>query len=460
MSPGYPCCCAEAPSSCDNPCICSVFDNSDAPCCITITIAGVVEGTCGDCDNLNTIYNLSQVEENGCVWKCENLTPPSCDPTNIILTAYQDGSNYKIKVELGSHVWEKNYSTTKPTCDGIDGETLSHQTNSGDCDSSSATCTLGTKTIENCFCVGDCPCNNCSENKPPCCLIVTLSGITDGTCSFCDITMNRSFACYYTSNCTWVGSIPDCCDDCEDTITVTLTESSGDYILTVTVGDDIWEVNLGTSKPDCSNWSDLNVPIDTSGSGCTTGSSSCTVSASNNCTPTPIGDSSCDDMPNWLQGVPESMEVVIGGISKKAGHPSSCSTCTVMNDTFVLDFIDHPSFACRWEYDFYGCNDADPEIGSCNPFCRISLSNTFTNSGSCITSWRWTFGATLWSGYDIIWSTTPTDPADHVCNRFIKSGDVIFDGVLEGDFSHWDCVGFNCDPSFDPCEFNLKITAL
>ncbi len=140
---------------------CNVFSDEEAnaaPNCITVIIASIVEGACGLCNRLNKSYNLLQVEENGCVWECDTLT--TCDPTKITLTAYEDGGDYKIKVELENHVWEKNYGTTKPTCTGIRGDTLTHQVSAGDCDSSSSTCVIADEEVaaEDCWC-GDCWCD-------------------------------------------------------------------------------------------------------------------------------------------------------------------------------------------------------------------------------------------------------------------------------------------------------------
>ena len=134
MSPGYPCCCGE---SCE--CVCSIFQDSEAPCCIKVTIAGMAEGTCGSCISLNKAYYLHQNAPNSCTWT--HLFWAICGLSSITLTAYEDSGDYKIRIVLGAHVWEKNYGTTRPTCGNLNnGVLLSHQTDSGTCSSESATC--------------------------------------------------------------------------------------------------------------------------------------------------------------------------------------------------------------------------------------------------------------------------------------------------------------------------------
>jgi hypothetical protein len=153
---------------------------------MTVTISGIVNGICGTCGDLNTTFMLHHTSDNSCTWNCcfYNICGVNC----IACTVYQDGSDYKIKVDLLQdedvlHQWIKNYSTTKPICSEISGDTLTHQTSSGMCNSSSATCVIGTDSADNCVCLDNWPdkCGCCSESLSST-MVLAISGFT-GDCS-------------------------------------------------------------------------------------------------------------------------------------------------------------------------------------------------------------------------------------------------------------------------------------
>lgn len=176
-------------------CRCENCENCLAPCCWEVAIDGMEDGTCGDCEVLNDTYYLDQTydeqDEPLCVWVdytiCGDCEP---DPKELSLEVYEDSGDYKIKVTLGAHVWEKNYGDTKPSCCTLSNESLTHITNSGDCDSSNATCTITSRGNEL-----ECPIRRCyipeaacECDGPPQQLAVDLGvgGWTDNVCDKCD----------------------------------------------------------------------------------------------------------------------------------------------------------------------------------------------------------------------------------------------------------------------------------
>ena len=175
---------------CPDPCAtctceqCAAASPFYAPCCWRVVIAGIVDGSCSDCEVLNKMYYLSQDTPGGCTWS-EGAVCGECDPTDIILTVTLDGSDYIVTVTMDGHVWSKNYGTSKPECCGLTNETIPHTTNSGDCDSSSATCVITALAdghpCETDICLGVC---GACDPEPPGEIAIdygTLS-FTDGSC--------------------------------------------------------------------------------------------------------------------------------------------------------------------------------------------------------------------------------------------------------------------------------------
>lgn len=172
------------PYPCDNccKCPCPQCDGDTPPCCFKVVISGIVEGSCGECDCLNDTFYVPRYTD--CIWH-QDTTPFLCDSHPIRVTVYLDGSDYKLKVELGGNVWIKNYGATKPTCQNLTDESIAYSTSGSDCDASSSTCLV--TAIE-----GDgndvCPppatsCPNCICNLAPTEFQVVISGVANGCCT-------------------------------------------------------------------------------------------------------------------------------------------------------------------------------------------------------------------------------------------------------------------------------------
>lgn len=201
MSPGYPCCCEPI---INEYCNCSVFDNSQSPCCIKITITDIVEDTCGSCSSLNNIYGAYRVYNNHCIWKCN--FPAICSISEITCTAYQDGSDYKIKVELGEHRWEKNFGTSKPSYDDLNSSIeLLHVNSGGTCDSSDSSCFIIGSTSDDCECPSTCLC--CNGGIPSDLSITIENNSGSGNCGcWCGI-FNDTWIVEFSTPCTFINYI-------------------------------------------------------------------------------------------------------------------------------------------------------------------------------------------------------------------------------------------------------------
>lgn len=186
-------CCPEIPPG---PCACSLSSDGAAPCCFRVTIAGIANaGTCQSCTNLNRSYNLSQTEENSCVWECPYVCPLltgySCPDRGVTwtarLTVSDEGSNqYKITVEIGPHSWSKTYDG-KPSLSDLS-DSLDWLADTGSCNSSSSTCAVAATDLEGNFHTCSCSCvdcGHCSGDDGANEMEVVISGVQNDGCSGC-----------------------------------------------------------------------------------------------------------------------------------------------------------------------------------------------------------------------------------------------------------------------------------
>jgi len=117
-----------------------------------------------------------------------------------------------------------------------------------------AKCCCGTSDEDQCLCY----CSLCAnyvgsgtEDPPnaPCCWLVTIAGLEDDGCTDCSH-LNGTYY-LYGDECSWSGSV--CDNDCGiQEITLTITEVSGVYTITVTLGNMVWSKDYD-SAPDCCN---------------------------------------------------------------------------------------------------------------------------------------------------------------------------------------------------------------
>ncbi|KKK71647.1 hypothetical protein LCGC14_2911820, partial [marine sediment metagenome] len=175
----YPCpeCCPR-----DTPCPCGNCGGDDPPCCWKVVITGMVDGTGSDCTCHDDTYKVPF--QSACTWFL--AATALYVSSDLTVTVYLEGGNYKIKVALGSHEWIKNYGGTKPQCQDLADESITHSSSPADCDSSSATCVITALPAGS-----DCPnrlfgCAHCDPcRRTPQEFQVQMTGLTNGTCGDC-----------------------------------------------------------------------------------------------------------------------------------------------------------------------------------------------------------------------------------------------------------------------------------
>ena len=363
---GIPCddCCGAV-------CKCECEHCSDtAPCCWRVVIAGIIAEDpeeCADCPTLDKTYSLVQDTNNRCLWKCIEVQGVECDDSHDIrLTIYLEGSNYKIKVALGNHIWIKDYGTSKPDCCSIINDELTHDSSDLDCDSSAATCFI--TRVAGDATNASCPCNNICPNvlppTPPCFKIEwvgisTRSPLETGDCRFCD--------CYVT-NPQWLpwkaDSSPNICTwsrrhgglyghFCDDTIQVTIRKVAGS-IWRVEVFQGDWPPNVGVmyrkdydTLPDVVNWNQEEIPK------VTPISLNCDYTAAAKVLLTPDYVSECDDLAWTCVGCLCQQDADRPDVQVEIGNVSPFFDCCAdFNDTFILT---PDANGCTWSYVLGDC---------------------------------------------------------------------------------------------------------
>jgi len=199
-----------------------------------------------------------------------------------------------------------------------------------------------------CCCVtAECPCSNCAEAEPPCCLDVTIAGMAENACvdDECHC-LDRTYRVPRTSACTWSRTITSFfCGDL--TITIVLALDGSDYKLTTTLSGDpgthVWTENLGASKPTCTSWNNQNLTHISSTGDCDSSSATCKVTAR--------AESVADCTQDWLTcshcicgEQTRSLEVTIAGMVN-----DGCASCNEYNGTFILG---PTQVSCMWGYAF------------------------------------------------------------------------------------------------------------
>lgn len=287
-------------------CTCSACSDSPfyAPCCWKVVIAGIVDGSCSDCEVLNKTYYLSQDDPAGCTWS-EGAVCGECDPTDIILTVTLDGSDYIITVTMDGHVWQKNYGTSKPECCGLTSETISHLTDSGDCDSSSATCVITAladgHACQTAMCTGECL-DCCTDDLIPDVIQIVIAGVVAKDPDLCIGSGAFGGQDCINFNGTYVIEDPGCLkqapsgiDSCwvaDATIGFSITKTGAGTLCQLRIAwgfnpqdpplDQSPEFRKLLTLPeifDCVNFSDYSVPVSNVSQACDMSSATCLITA-------------------------------------------------------------------------------------------------------------------------------------------------------------------------------------
>lgn len=197
---------------------------------------------------------------------------------------------------------------------------------------------------------GPCACDQCAGGNAPCCWEVTLDGIANGSCQFCDL-FNGVWYIKQTSagSCVWSCTIDSGCTRCN---TATLALSIADNKMTMTLGDHVWEKDFGDSLPTCSGIHSLSHV--TSSGDCDTSAATCEIRAFS--LPCP-----CGCVPNCEFCKPHTLPPYLAIDVGEVEDTEFCTLCSFYeNRTYLvpLDAKWPPGsylFGCSWRYEFSNC---------------------------------------------------------------------------------------------------------
>ena len=127
---------------------CSSCNTGTTPYYVYVTISGVTDDVCSDCDNVNvTSVKLTQHSVLPCVYTASNAIPGGlCGGQPAWIEVYLDSGGY-MKVRIGvaaaaQLVWKKAVTATFDCSSLNESLTYSAADSEGSCDGSSSTCTV------------------------------------------------------------------------------------------------------------------------------------------------------------------------------------------------------------------------------------------------------------------------------------------------------------------------------
>lgn len=379
-----PCCPDDiTPGECECVCECEHCLDELTSCCFKITISGITEDGCGDCDDLNRAYYVFQdTEVSLCQWTRKMKLPDGCDVEivcnveDIVLTI----ESHLLTVTLGDHEWSVSFGTFDPDCCNAwteeDPLTLTHQTTAADCDSTASTCEVvawcrpqhphcGEETFT---CAED-----WIEGPLPCCMKMTLSGVRtwdpqrSSACWHCEcLNEGEYFLSYSQAICGYHdNSVTECpaittslgeVGEAEE-IEITFSEPTpGTYRVTVRfieAGDDVYFTKDYDAKIKVEDWVSEAIPY-SSGE-----LIACDVSGATIHLTPEYNDHPCVNTPNLggecllcsclpslgeLQAI--HLQLTVRGV--RNGH--NCDECEKLNDMIILDFTPQAFTECGWAH--------------------------------------------------------------------------------------------------------------
>ncbi len=158
------------PCCCEGTCTCDLCTDATNPCCYEVTIAGMSNGDCDDCETYNRTFLVYfwSTSPSVCVYRGWWKAWSACNILGVSLYFWFSGGNYRAEVRITSaghspedHVWLKGYEDNKPDCNEFDSEELVLQiaAPTAVCDDTSATCHITAKDASK---IDDCANFDCS----------------------------------------------------------------------------------------------------------------------------------------------------------------------------------------------------------------------------------------------------------------------------------------------------------
>ena len=290
-----------------------------------MTFADFADSSCGDCADLNATFTLAgpryeasytegtQTRSSVCVWeKCIEI----CGFDRIVLVLNNTGLVYELVLLLleqatGAYVeWIHYFAAgAGPLCADWDELEISDALNkdwgtgSEICyhplfDSLPGTWPIVTATEDQDCEIGcPCDCENCAEGMDNC-IDATINGLDNDQCACDCFDLEGIYRLKRTGDCTFVGGLCTAVRTigyCHyHTLTVTISESGGTWYITATASGDtsatiVWKKSYA-EKPDCRNWSAVELTFDSQ-----TGTSYCGASGSTVELDMAPGSQVCDD---------------------------------------------------------------------------------------------------------------------------------------------------------------------
>ncbi|MHC4181561.1 MAG: hypothetical protein ACYSWU_29050 [Planctomycetota bacterium] len=208
-------------------------------------------------------------------------------------------------------------------------------------------------------------CNHCVDDEMPFCLELVITDaamLAVHTCRACDCINGLTINLAYYAACDWRGETEADCDCIHTAWRVVLSKNVSDhYILTVTGGAE-FVADLGTNKPNCMTWSNIEAAFSRDlTSACDYSGATATISAktTGSCpSPQPTDPATVEQLLGSYycqtcgSNYPAGVYVKLEDLTANPGYEDPCANCDLLNATYYLPRDPDPDDCHLFRYEF------------------------------------------------------------------------------------------------------------